>query len=420
MRNKENLSKVFYMAVWSVIFLLAAYILIKGGIVFGTEDRFKVVGEFRDYIISEISIYIEKENIELMQFTLDWQENKDASLMERYISYLSPFEGVVLNTDIEESENAVEVSNQLNQILLRQRVAGSVKPTGKIGFIFGESYYEDGEIQGGEAQETMAISATNQKLISQLTKYKEVDFLLKNFYIVDRTTSVDKSIFQVDKLLKKDFTIKKKSDKPQILIYHTHAMSEAFSDSRDGKQEDSVVGVGSRLAEILSNKYGYNVIHDQSQYDMVNGKIDRNKAYNAALDNVEQILKDNPTIEVIIDLHRDGVLGKEKKLTVINGKKTAQIMLFNGLSRNQKGPIDYLYNPKLQSNIAFSLQVKLASMEKYPNFATRNYLKNYRYNMQLLDRFLLVELGNQNNTVQEAKNAMDPLAEVINDVLTKD
>ena len=121
---------------------------------------------------------------------------------------------------------------------------------------------------------------------------------------------------------------------------------------------------------------------------------------------------------MIIDLHRDGVGNKVQRTTVINGKRTAQVMFFNGLSRNSSGDIKYLYNPNLQSNLAFSLQLKIACMEEYEDFARPVYLKSYRYNLQMRKRSLLIELGNENNTVEEAKNAMEPLAEILDKVLS--
>ena len=253
--------------------------------------------------------------------------------------------------------------------------------------------------------------------IQKLKKSKSRSYLLKNFYITDSSTSIDNSIFNVEKLLSKDVTIKK-SNKPQILIFHTHGASEAFIDSQKGKKADSIVGVGGRLAYILRKKYGYNVIHDTTGYDNINGSIDRNKAYNNAAGKISEILEQNPSIEVVIDLHRDGVGNAVHRLTTINGEKTAQVMFFNGLSRNASGNIDYLYNKNLQANLAFSLQMKLKCMENYPDFAKPVYLKNYRYNMHLRERFLLIELGNENNTVEEAKNAMEPLAKVLDQVLS--
>ena len=256
----------------------------------------------------------------------------------------------------------------------------------------------------------------NEGMIKRLKKSKSRSYLLKNFYIVDSSTSIDNSVFNTGKLLNMELSIKK-SKKPQILIFHTHGASEAFADSRKNKKSDSIIGVGDYLSKILREKYGYNVINDKTPYDMINGWIDRNKAYNNAGNSIKKILKKYPSIQVVIDLHRDGVGNSVHRTTVINGKKTAQVMFFNGLSRNSSGNINYLYNPNLQANLAFSLQMKIKSMEKYKNFAKPVYLKGYRYNMHLKKRYLLIELGNENNKVSEAKNAMKPLADVLNSVL---
>lgn len=258
---------------------------------------------------------------------------------------------------------------------------------------------------------------SNLDTINKLKNSKSRSFLLKNFYITDSSTSIDNSIFNVEKLLSKDVTIKK-SEEPQILIYHTHGASEAFIDSKKGRKSDSIVGVGSRLAYLLRKEYGYNVIHDTTEFDRINGSIDRSKAYNQAADKIEATLKKYPSIEVVIDLHRDGVGNSVQRLTTIDGKKTAQVMFFNGLSRNSSGNIEYLYNKNLQANLAFSLQLKLKCMENYPDFARPVYLKGYRYNLHLRENSLLIELGNENNTVEEAKNAMEPLAKVLDQVLT--
>lgn len=257
----------------------------------------------------------------------------------------------------------------------------------------------------------------NLSIINKLEQTGSRSYLLKKFYITDSSTSIDRGVFRVKNLLHKDMKMKKEK-KPQILIFHTHGASEAFIDSRKGKQEDSIVGVGTTLAQILSKEYGYQVIHDKTEYDKVHGRIDRNKAYNQACKGVEKILNQYPSIQVVIDLHRDGVGNKVRRTTLIDGKKTAQVMFFNGLSRNSSGSIAYLRNDNLEGNLAFSLQLKMASMKRFANFAKPVYLKNYRYNMHLRQRFTLIELGNENNTVNESKNAMAPLAMILDAVLT--
>jgi stage II sporulation protein P len=424
MRKKEKILKGINLVAWTGIILLAAYILIKGGIVFGTEDNNSQIKKIANSIISEFSVYMAEENSELLSYTLypDSSEFRDNMLL-KYISIISPLQFCVVEDKQEQdttsavnyTEDTENSTGQPDKIILKNTI--EKLPGGKIGFISGD-YYEESETTNEQVKETFADSAMTQKLIQELFKTKSINFLLKNFYTVDSTTSVDNSDFNISYMLKRNFAIKKDEEKPQILIYHTHATSEAFSDSVPGDKSGTVVGVGETLTKILEEKYGYNVIHDESEYDVVNGRIDRNKAFNAALANVKDTLKKYPSIKVIIDLHRDGVQGDKKKVADINGKKTAQVMFFNGLSRNRKGPIDYLFNKNLKGNLAFSLQLKLKAMEEYPNLTVRNYVKGYRYNLHVGERCLLIELGNQNNTLEEANNAMEPLADILNQVLS--
>lgn len=316
------------------------------------------------------------------------------------------YEQFMLTEEISE-ERARDLAEQENSRQRCLQEAFIVKSKGKVE----KRKNED------TAQETIFVQEKKTKqnaLVEQLKGNLDTDFLLDNFYIVDSTTSVDRSLFDVKKMLENSYAIKKKAE-PQILIFHTHGGSEYFSDGQ--KKEASVVAVGTYLQEILEEKYGYTVIHDTTKYDCINGKLDRNKAYNQALEGVKKQMEENPSIQVMIDLHRDGGNTKERRVTELDGQSVAQFMIFNGLSRNRSGEIKYLYNPKLQDNLAFGLQVKLRAMELYPNLTIRNYLKGYRYNMHLCKRFLLIELGNQNNTVEEAKNTMPYLAEILDDVL---
>ncbi|MDY2598369.1 MAG: stage II sporulation protein P [Lachnospiraceae bacterium] len=265
------------------------------------------------------------------------------------------------------------------------------------------------------------LKKSEKKLAAKIRNGVDTRYLLEKLYIVDSTTSVKKSMFPVKKLLSEDMSLAKSPDgkdgKPQILVYHTHAVSEGFADGKTGKNH-KIAEVGEELCKVLRKK-GYSVLHDTSDYDMVNGKLDRSKAYAKALTNLKKILETNPSIQVIIDLHRDGIGSNDKALTNINGRKTARIMFFNGLSRNSKKEIKYLKNDNLFGNLSFSLKLKLKAMELYPGFAKPVYLKGYRYNLHLKKRSMLVELGNQNNTFEEALNATKPLADIIDGVLSE-
>ena len=185
-------------------------------------------------------------------------------------------------------------------------------------------------------------------------KLKSFENTIKKFYTVTSATSINSSDLNVQKALQMEFKIEGSNDKPQILIYHTHSQEE-FTDS-DNSSSKTIVQVGDYLAKILRQQFGYNVLHDKSTYDLVNGKLDRNKAYEQSRQGVSRILKDNPSINLILDVHRDGVSENVHLVTNINGKKTAQIMFFNGMSRLKGiGDIDYLYNPYLKKT-ALSLK----------------------------------------------------------------
>lgn len=287
-------------------------------------------------------------------------------------------------------------------------------------FLEGEETYSEEAKQQLEEDEKIAASTKKTAVSYTKKQLNDFEFLKQNFYVVDSTTTITKKELNGEKLLNKDLSIKKNTqekDKPIILIYHTHG-SETFADSRPGKKEDTVIGVGDELARILEEKYGYQVYHDRTVYDMINGKLDRNRAYNQAGKGLEKNLKKYPSIQVVIDLHRDGVGSKTRLVTNINGKKTAKIMFFNGISRTAKnGDIAYLKNPNKEGNLAFSLQLQLAANERYGDFTRKIYIKGYRYNMHYKERSLLAECGAQTNTVEEVKNAMEPFADILNQVL---
>lgn len=237
--------------------------------------------------------------------------------------------------------------------------------------------------------------------------------LIQQFYTVDPSTSTG-SEMDVGKFMAEDMSISKDGEGPQILIYHTHSQ-EGFSDSVPGDASTSIMGVGDRLTEILTNTYGYEVLHYRGQYD-VEGRDD---AYSRSLPDIERVLEEYPSIEVVIDLHRDAVPESTRLVMDLDGRPTARFMFFNGLSRTRNtGNIAYLYNENLESNLAFSFQMQMKAVEYYPGLTRRIYLKAYRYNMHLCPKYLLIEMGAQNNTVEEVMNACDPLAHILDMVLS--
>ncbi len=248
----------------------------------------------------------------------------------------------------------------------------------------------------------------------ELDAYASYEELVKTFYTIDRNTAAEEGQLKVEKLAARDLRLDAESAGPQILIYHTHSQ-EGYADSVPGDASTTVVGVGENLTQILEEQYGYQVMHCTEQFDIEN----RNQAYNKALPVLERILQENPSIRVMIDLHRDEMPAGTRLVTEVDGVTMARFMFFNGLSRTKStGNIGYLKNDNLDGNLAFSFQMQVKCMEYYPGLTRKIYLKGYRYNLHLRERSLLVEMGAQNNTVEEAMNACGPLAHALHLVLS--
>ena len=268
-----------------------------------------------------------------------------------------------------------------------------------------------------DTTETIAAVVPHPVIDLSPAKLADYDYLLGQFYIVDSNTEADAVQISAEDFLNQDFKISKDTESPQILIYHSHSQ-ETFADSREGEEADTIVGVGDYLTQLLTENYGYQVVHLKEQFDMAGGELDRSAAYDYARDYLEPYLQENPDIQVIIDLHRDGVPEDRHLVTEINGKPTAQILFYNGLSYTiEKGSLDYLPNPYKQQNLAFSFQLEYQAAQYYPEFYRGIYLAGYRYNLHLRPRSILLEAGAQTNTIQEVKNAMEPFADILNKVL---
>lgn len=275
------------------------------------------------------------------------------------------------------------------------------------------------ENRSGEntAKEQETVALPHPQIDLSQAKLADFDYVMNQFFILDSNTETNAQQISAPRFLKEDLSVKKDSSVPQILIYHTHSQ-EAFADSREGQTEDTIVGVGDHLTELLEKTYGYQVIHITDPFDMMGGTLDRSKAYDYARASIEKVLEENPTIEVVIDLHRDGVPDDRHLVTQVNGKPTAQLLFYNGLSYTvSQGAVSYLPNPYIEENLAFSFQLEYQAAQYYPDLYRGIYLAGLRYNLHLKPRALLLEAGAQTNTVEEVRNAMEPFADILNRVL---
>lgn len=404
----NRMQKWVQTVLWCLIFLLGLYILYRGLMIAGENGFLQKIP-----VVTGIRQKLEEVVVDAYIPGIGYKEKQtssEKSWIDQIMGEISPLYDYAKNESSEqpdiESRMEYDLLVEAEQETQPQTESPETETTA-------ETETESEKEQSTEAAQAAAREPVQEIAMEQL---QDFDYLLNNFFAVDPSTTADSAQINLDALMSKDLKMTADNSAPQILIYHTHSQ-EAFIDSVEGDVSMTIVGVGERLAEILRDTYGYNVIHHTAVYDMIDGKLDRNKAYNLAAPDIQQILDENPTIEVVIDLHRDGVDGK-KFVTEIDGKPTAQIMFFNGQSRTARnGDIDYLYNPYIADNLAFSFQLQLKAAQYYPGWTRNIYLQSLRYNLHLKPKALLIESGTQLNTVEEELNAMEPLADILNQVL---
>lgn len=270
-------------------------------------------------------------------------------------------------------------------------------------------------IQEGTDNSNIQTHFSNEKItVQNIDKLRDMNYLKQNFYIVDKKTGMTNDYFNVDNFINTDLSIEK-SDEPKILIFHTHA-SEMFADSDKSNIYDGIVGVGEKLKECLENNYGIKSIHNVERFDVVNGKSQIIGAYERMEPVIKKVIEENPSIEMVIDLHRDGVNENTRLVKNINGKDTAQIMFFNGLCRlYQNGSLNQISisNPYIKDNLALSFNMQLTANTLYPGFTRKVYLNAYRYSLHMMPKSMLIEVGAQTNTKQEAFNSAELIAEII-------
>lgn len=380
---------------------------------------------WQQYVLETIRNSVRAELLPVLD-TIENQYKPHLSLMQKVAGAVMPYYGYVCS----ENQDVVTVNmigmddmwEENTGEILDENIAKEAWKEGNAA----ASGMTDGTIANGDHNSSNTDGSLDTSVISRNaasgTVYNRADlfnndFLRSHFYTVTSVTSLDNQMLRAEEFLNKDLSISHDNSTPQILIFHTHSQ-ETFVDSVEGDTETTIVGVGNYLTKLLTEKYGYNVIHDTSIYDFVNGTLDRSKAYTYAEQGVQAILDANPSIDVVIDLHRDGVAETTRLITEADGKQMAKIMFFNGVSySNVNGNIDYLYNPNRDDNLAMSLQMQLLGEAYYPGFLRNIYINAYRYCLHMRGKSMLIEAGAQTNTVQEVKNSMEPLADMLDKLL---
>ncbi len=358
-----------------------------------------------DYLLMEQEIsFVEDEGIDEGFLLMEGSDEDRKEIDEAALDY---------------DDSALHIENSMLEELQRENSAYQER-------IEAQKNMENGQDTEGEEAEKDLQNEVETEVVFCPAEYPAYTYdwseawvyedLISNFYAIDNTTSLKEDYLDLDKLLYRDLSVDSENEEgPQILIYHTHSQ-EAFADSVPGDTSTTIVGAGEKLAYLLENEYGFKVLHHKGEYDVDS----RDDAYANSLPEIEQLLLEYPSIEVVIDLHRDEMKEGKKLVMDLQGRPTARFMFFNGMSYiRDKGEISYLENPYIEDNLAFSFQAQVAANEYYPGIARRIYLKAYRYNLHLCPKSMLIELGAQTNTVEEIMNACDPLAHIIAIVLTE-
>ncbi|MBR4905751.1 MAG: stage II sporulation protein P [Clostridia bacterium] len=207
-----------------------------------------------------------------------------------------------------------------------------------------------------------------------------------------------------------------RSDKPTILIYHTHT-TEAYTQTetetyretskwRTSDNTKNVVAVGETLKEILEKDYGFTVIHDTTDHEPPKLAT----AYDRSFITIEKYHKEYPSVVLFIDLHRDAYTSTGTvpcDYLTINGIETARLMFVVG--KGEK----YSDKPYYDSNIAFAERMTAYLNTISDKLCRPVRVKTGRYNQHVAPNCILVEVGHNANTLSQAKAAMPYFAESI-------
>lgn len=220
----------------------------------------------------------------------------------------------------------------------------------------------------------------------------------------------------VNELCAEELSINTDSDEPLVLVMHTHTTECYDGDEMNGETERNtddtvnVVAVGNEICATLEEN-GIKTIHDTTYHDYPSYQ----GSYTRALATIEDQLKNNPSIKVVLDVHRDAfVYSDGSKLTVSceeNGVPTAQVMIVAGT--DSMG----LWHDNWRENLKFAAKIQNAAEIMYPGLMRPINLRTERFNEHMTKGSLILEVGSNGNTLDEAKSGGRDVARAIAAVL---
>ncbi|OOB79589.1 MAG: hypothetical protein BEN18_03785 [Epulopiscium sp. Nuni2H_MBin001] len=251
-----------------------------------------------------------------------------------------------------------------------------------------------------------------------LSRFDDPEYLVSNFFVADAQLALDAALisqWDFEEFISRELTIDTSIEGPHVLIFHTHNTEVYIDEDWRDYENGGVIAIGNALADELERRFGLEVLHITDGY-----KIDSRNEYDVVDTIMPQIIADNPSLQLSIDLHSDGLDGIHLAGEV-NGESSAKLMFVNGITQMRNGNGDLVYmqhlvNDNLEDNLALSMQAQIVGLTYYPDIMRRIYLKPYRYSTHMLPNSLLVEVGANTNTFAEALVAVQPLADIIGKV----
>ena len=290
--------------------------------------------------------------------------------------------------------NTVEQETQVSEELPTEETAASVSAFVENRNI--SSYVEDLSVfssHGGRIYEETFVKNGGEDFIN-----------LKNGGQLRNCTDISNETVAKEAEIPSAIQIELNSSQPQVLIMHTHT-TESYEPyekdwfdseytSRSADPENGVVAVGQAIAKELAAA-GIGVIHDGTIHDDI-----YTGAYARSLATTEEILREYPSIKVVLDIHRDAVEYEDgsriSAVTEIEGKKAAQVMIISAADEGTYGVPDFL------ENLHFACQLQQSMESSYPTL-TRPILFQYcQYNQQVSTGALLIEVGSHGNSIDQA------------------
>ncbi len=219
-----------------------------------------------------------------------------------------------------------------------------------------------------------------------------------------KNTTETKSL-DIEKVLSQPLELSVDKSKPAVLIFHSHT-SEGYElierdwyaqdyISRSNDESRNIVRVGTEIANYLTD-LGYTVIHDKTIHD-----DSYNDSYPNSRKTVAKHLEEHPEIQIVLDIHRDSITldngVKVKPVNTIGGKKAAQLMIITGA---QEGKVEDF--PDWEYNLRFALQLQKKCETMFPGLMRPVLFSQRKYNMDMTRFSLLIEMGSEANTLEEA------------------